>query len=52
MNKKSKVGRKTINDKKEMVGIYLKASEIKNFGGKDKTRIKIYNLLKIKQNYE
>lgn len=44
---KSKVGRKLISDKKELVGIYLKASEIQNLGGKDVTRTKIYKLLKI-----
>ena len=44
---KSKVGRKLISDKTELVGIYLRASEIENLGGKDVTRKKIYKLLKI-----
>ena len=42
---KSKVGRKSIDDKKELVGIYLKKSEISKLGGKEETRNKIYSLL-------
>jgi hypothetical protein len=38
MEKLSKVGRKKIEDKKEMVGIYLRPSELKKLGGKDSFR--------------
>ena len=38
MKKLSKVGRKKVADKKEMVGIYLRPSEINKLGGKDQSR--------------
>ena len=38
MKKLSKVGRKKIEDKKEMVGIYLRPSELAKLGGKDQFR--------------
>jgi hypothetical protein len=37
-NVKSKPGRKTVEDKKEGVTVYVRPSEIKKIGGKDKLR--------------
>jgi hypothetical protein len=41
--KKMKAGRKPVNDKKELVGIYRTASEIKKLGGKENLRNKLNN---------
>lgn len=38
ISKKGKIGRRPVADKKESVAIYIKKSEIKDFGGKDQVR--------------
>lgn len=43
---RAKPGRKAVSDKKEMVGVYLRSSEILKLGGKEETRNYILNLLK------
>lgn len=54
MKKLSKAGRKKIEDKKELVGIYLRPSEINKLGGKESSRqllsAYIETMVKLKDN--
>jgi hypothetical protein len=43
--KKMKAGRKPVSDKKELVGIYRTASDLKKLGGKENVRNLLNNQL-------